>query len=157
VCVCVMGKVDRGKVAGKTDPADAVDELSGSGEPIAPEINHLSRQIIGAAIEVHRHLGPGLLESIYEQALVHELGLRGMIVQRQVPVTVHYKGLEIDGQRLDLLVEPGIVVELKTVDQLLPIHEAQLLSYLKSTGMRLGLLINFKSRLLKNGVRRIIN
>lgn len=124
---------------------------------ISGELDKASHGIIGAAIEVHRHLGPGLLESIYEAALVHELGLRGMTAHRQKPVSVQYKDLEITGQRLDLLVEPGVVVELKTVNELLPIHEAQLLSYLKSTGCRLGLLINFHARVLKHGIKRRVN
>jgi len=125
--------------------------------PIAPELDQVSNQVIGAAIEVHRILGPGLLESIYERALLHELKLRGLIARQQCPVAVKYKDLTIDGQRLDLLVEPGVVVELKTVDRLAPIHEAQLLSYLKSTGLRLGLLINFHADVLKRGLRRLVN
>ena len=124
---------------------------------IPPDINEASKRIIGAAIEVHRHLGPGLLEGIYERALVHELKLRGMEVKQQVCIPVTYKDLEIEGQRLDILVEPGIVVELKTVAAILPIHEAQVLSYLKSTGLRLGLLVNFHQETLVRGVRRIVN
>jgi GxxExxY protein len=121
------------------------------------ELDEASNRIIGAAIEVHRHLGPGLLESIYERALVHELRLRGMSVQQQVAVSVMYKDLALDGQRLDLLVDPGVIVEIKAVERLAPIHQAQLISYLKTTGMRLGLLINFNHRLLKNGIKRIVN
>lgn len=138
-------------------PGETVGELPESCKPIPKEIDEVSGRIIGAAIEVHRHLGPGLLESVYEQAIVYELQLRGLRVHRQMPVTVTYKELEISGQRLDLFVELGVIVELKTVDQFLPIHEAQLLSYLKSTGIRLGLLLNFKSPVLKDGIRRIVN
>lgn len=126
-------------------------------EAISRELDRASHGIIGAAIEVHRHLGPGLLESIYETALIHELGLRGMVVHTQKPVSVRYKNLAIAGQRLDLLVEPGVIVELKAVDELLPIHEAQLLSYLKSIGHRLGLLINFHAKVLKHGIKRRVN
>jgi len=125
--------------------------------PIPAELDDASKDIIGAAIEVHRHLGPGLMESIYEQALTYELELRGMVVHRQVPVAVMYKDISIEGQRLDILVEPGIIVELKAVERLLPLHEAQLISYLKSTGYRLGLLINFNHELLKHGIKRIVN
>ena len=123
---------------------------------ISAELNQASHKIIGAAIEVHRHLGPGLLESIYEQALVHELQLRGMGVQRQVPVSITYKDLTIGGQRLDLLVDPGIVVEIKAVEASKDIHTAQLMGYLKSTGHRLGLLINFNNPVLKTGIKRIV-
>ena len=136
---------------------EMVGELPESCRPIPDEVNEVSRRVIGAAIEVHRHLGPGLLESVYERALVYELGLRGLRVRQQMPVTVAYKDLKIEGQRLDLFVEPGVIVERKAVDRLLPIHEAQLLSYLKSTGTRLGLLLNFKSRVLKDGIKRIVN
>ena len=123
---------------------------------IPAELDEASHKIIGAAIEVHRHLGPGLLENIYEQALVHELHLRGMTVQRQVPVSIAYKDLDITGQRLDLLVDPGIIVELKAVETTKDIHSAQLLGYLKSTGLRLGLLINFNNLVLTKGIKRIV-
>lgn len=136
--------------------AEAVGELK-EPEPIPEELEGAARQIIGAAIEVHRHLGPGLLESVYERALIHELNLRGLTVKVQVPVTVTYKGLEITGQRLDLLVDPGVVVELKSVEKLLVLHERQLLSYLKSSGCRLGLLINFNTRMVRQGIRRVVN
>ncbi|MBT3200157.1 MAG: GxxExxY protein [Phycisphaerales bacterium] len=126
-------------------------------QSISEELNDVSGEIIGAAIEVHRHLGPGLLENIYERALVHELCLRGMTVQQQVPVSIAYKDLDIAGQRLDLIVEPGIVVELKAVEVVKKVHEAQLLGYLKSTGLRLGLLINFNNMVLTKGIKRIIN
>lgn len=120
--------------------------------------NALSQSIIGAAIEVHRHLGPGLLESIYEHCMLKELGLRGISVQHQRPLPVSYKGEVLDCEyRLDLLVDDAVVVELKTVKRLEPIHDAQLLSYLKLSGYRLGLLINFNVPVLKHGVKRIVN
>ena len=133
-----------------------VDSL---GEPAAipRELNEASEAIIGAAIEVHRHLGPGLLEGVYERALVHELESRGLVVQRQVLVTVTYKDIHIEGQRLDLLVAPGMIVEIKAVESLSRVHQAQLMSYLKSTGYRVGLLINFGQVLLKDGIKRIVN
>lgn len=125
--------------------------------PIPAELEAAGKEIIGAAIEVHRHLGPGLLESVYEHAFLHELALRGLSAQAQVPVTVAYKDIRISGQRLDVLVEPGVVVELKSIETLLPIHERQLVSYLKSTGKRLGYLINFNVAVLKQGLRRLVN
>ena len=124
---------------------------------IPRELNEASEAIIGAAIEVHRHLGPGLLEGVYERALVHELESRGLVVQRQVLVTVTYKDIQIEGQRLDLLVAPGVIVEIKAVEILSRVHQAQLMSYLKSTGYRAGLLINFGQLLLKDGIKRIVN
>jgi GxxExxY protein len=121
-------------------------------------INGLTEMIIGAAIEVHRQLGPGLLESAYEQCLCHELTLRSSNFQRQVPLPVSYKGILLDcGYRIDILVESLVVVELKTVDELHPIHEAQLLTYLKLLKAPVGLLINFQVPLLKDGLKRIAN
>ena len=125
-------------------------------EPIPAEVDRVGHEIIGAAIEVHRHLGPGFLESVYEKALVHEMRLRGLDVRQQVPVALLYKDLKIEGQRLDLLVDPGVIVEIKTVDRLLPIHQAQVISYLRTTGHRLGLLINFNCGILKRGIKRIV-
>jgi len=114
--------------------------------------------IIGAAIEVHRNLGPGLLESAYEECLCHELHLRGIDCKRQVPLPLLYKGLKLDcGYKIDLIVHDEVVLELKAVERLLPIHEAQLLTYLKLTGKRVGLLINFNVPLLTQGiVRRVL-
>src|SRR6185312_8776379 len=114
--------------------------------------------IIGAAIEVHRNLGPGLLESAYEECLCHELHLRGIDCKRQVPLPLLYKGLKLDcGYKIDLIVQDEVVLELKAVERLLPIHEAQLLTYLKLTGKRVGLLINFNVPLLTQGiVRRVL-
>jgi len=122
------------------------------------ELNEISGQVIGAAIEVHRELGPGLLESAYEVCLSHELQQRGVRVDQQVPVPVSYKGLHLEcGYRLDLLVENQVIVELKAVESLLPIHEAQLLTYLKLYQRRLGLLINFNVPVLKNGSKRLLH
>lgn len=120
--------------------------------------NELSGEIIGAAIEVHRILGPGLLESLYEEALVMELEERKVKVTRQVEVPVEYKGQRLKNLlRLDLLVEDLIVVEVKSVERILPVHEAQLLGYLRTTRKQLGLLFNFNSAVLSKSVRRIIN
>ena len=111
--------------------------------------------IIAAAIEVHRSLGPGLLESAYEECLCHELHLRGLSFQRQVDLPVSFKGLKLDcGYRLDLLVEDSVLVELKAVERLLPVHEPQLLTYLHLAHKPVGLLINFNVPLLKDGIRR---
>ena len=122
------------------------------------ENNTLSGEIIGAAIEVHRVLGPGLLESAYELALERELFLRGIDVERQKAVALEYKGKPLgDGFRIDLLVQQQVIVEIKAVDRLQSIHEAQLLTYLKLTGKHLGLLINFNEKTIKEGVKRIAN
>ena len=119
------------------------------------EQDPLTERIIGAAIEVHRTLGPGLLESIYEEALCHEFDLRGIRYEKQKPVDVIYKGKKIKGQRLDLVVEDKVVVELKAVREVPEIVTAQVLSYLKSTGLRVGLIINFGAERLVEGVKRI--
>jgi GxxExxY protein len=119
--------------------------------------NPLSREIIAAAIEVHRALGPGLLESAYEECLAHELSLRNLSFERQKPIPIVYKDLNIDaGFRLDFLVGNCVVIELKAVEKLLPIHDAQVLTYLKMTKTRLALLINFNVPLLRNGIKRIV-
>jgi GxxExxY protein len=120
------------------------------------EVDDLAHRVIGAAIEVHRHLGPGYLESVYEEALAVELCLQGIPFERQKPVTVNYKGHSVGQGRLDLLVGDCLIVELKTVDAFVPIHRAQVISYLKTTGLCLGLLINFKVQRLKDGVRRVV-
>ena len=121
-------------------------------------MNAITGEIIGAAIEIHKILGPGLLESAYEECLSHELGLRGIAFERQVLLPIEYKGIKLDcGYRLDLLVENHIIVELKTVNGIDPIHEAQLLTYLRLKHERLGLIINFYVPVLKNGVKRIVN
>ena len=123
------------------------------------ELNELSGIIIDAAIEVHRELGPGLLERVYEASLAKELRLRGIPSVRQLPQPVIYKGeeLEDEGYKIDLLVEDSIIVELKTVSELLPIHHAQLLTYLRLSEKKLGLLINFHVPLLKNGIKRLVH
>jgi GxxExxY protein len=114
--------------------------------------------IIGAAIEVHRHLGPGLLESAYEECLCHELHLKGMEFRRQVELPVIYKGLNLDcGYRIDLIVRDEVILELKAVEKLLPVHQAQLLTYMRMTAKRVGLLINFNvPRLTQGIVRRVL-
>ena len=115
----------------------------------------LTRQIIGAAIEVHRHLGPGLLQSVYEACLVHELAERGLVVDRQVELPVRYKNVSIDcDYRVDLIINDQVVVELKAVETVHPIHEAQLMTYLRLSGKQVGLLINFNVRLLRDGITR---
>jgi GxxExxY protein len=112
----------------------------------------LTERVIGAAIEVHRALGPGLLESAYEECLCHELHLRGIGFQRQMPLPVEYKGVKLDcGYRIDLLVEDAVVLEIKCVEHILPVHEAQLLTYLKMTGNRVGLILNFNVAVLARG------
>ena len=119
--------------------------------------NEITQQIIGAAIEVHRQLGPGLLESAYEECLCHELTIRKLNFERQKPIPLVYKETKLDcGYRLDVLVEGKIVVELKSTDGLGPIHEAIILTYLKLSGHKLGLLINFNVSLLKDGIKRFV-
>ncbi|HOF18522.1 MAG TPA: GxxExxY protein [Phycisphaerae bacterium] len=121
------------------------------------EINDITGAVIGAAIEVHRQLGPGLLESAYESCLHHELVHRGLKVERQKPLPVLYKTVRLDcGYRLDLVVEDCVIVELKSVERLEPIHKAQVLSYLKLSGCKVGLLINFNVEALVEGVQRVV-
>ncbi len=121
-------------------------------------LSDITEVIIGSAIRVHRELGPGLLESAYEPCLMYELVEEGLLVERQKPLPVIYKGVSLDcGYRLDLVIENKIVLELKAVEKILPVHEAQILSYLKLSGCRLGFLINFHVDVLKNGIRRIVN
>jgi GxxExxY protein len=118
-------------------------------------LNELTNAIIGAAMEVHRTLGPGLLESTYEMCLCRELNIRGIPFERQVPIPLEYKGVKLDcGYRADIIVDRSILVEIKAIDSLLSIHDAQLLSYLKLGGWKIGLLINFNVDLLKHGLRR---
>ncbi len=121
------------------------------------ELNDISYKIIGAAYEVHKHLGPGLLESTYEVCFASELNEAGLKVDIQKPLPVVYKNIKLDaGYRIDLLVENEIIIELKSVDEIAPIHEAQLLTYMKLSGKRLGLLINFNVKDLKKGIKRMI-
>ena len=124
----------------------------------ADELNAITESIIGAAIKVHRALGPGLLESAYEACLAFELAERGLEVEQQKPLPVVYREVRLDcGYRLDLLVERKVIVEIKSVDRLVSIHQAQILSYLKLSGLRIGLLINFNVKVLKDGIRRVAN
>lgn len=121
-------------------------------------LNGITEEVIGSAIAVHRALGPGLLESAYEACLAYELAERGLAIERQKALPVTYRGVHVDcGYRIDLLVEGLVVVELKAVEKLDPIHEAQLLSYLKLSGCRVGLLINFNVKMLKEGIHRMVN
>lgn len=122
------------------------------------ELNDLTEKIIGCAIKVHRTLGAGLLESTYEVCLVHELRKNGLIVESQVALPVYYDGIKLDaGYKLDVLVENKVIIELKAVERVLPIHEAQLLTYLKLANKKIGLLINFNVKVLKEGITRKIN
>lgn len=121
------------------------------------EINKITQIIIGCAIEVHRNLGPGLLESAYEECLAFELNKEGLKFRRQQPTPVVYKDIKLDcGYRIDILVEDSVVLELKVVDEFNPVHEAQMLTYTKFSNKRFGLLINFNVTVLKNGIRRFI-
>ncbi|HUJ21768.1 MAG TPA: GxxExxY protein [Bryobacteraceae bacterium] len=123
-----------------------------------PREDQVTDQIIGAAIELHRLLGPGLLESAYEECLCYELSLRGLGFQRQVSLPVTYKGVRLAcGYKMDLVVEDLVIVELKTVESLQRVHAAQLLSYLRLSGKSVGLLINFNAPILKSGLKRIVN
>ncbi len=122
------------------------------------QINELSSKIIGVAIEVHKALGPGLLESVYEECMCHEFSLRDLSFERQKPVTVAYKGKRLDcGYRLDIVVENAIILELKSCEKIEPIHKAQLLTYLKLSGLNLGLLLNFNVSVMRDGIVRIVN
>ena len=117
----------------------------------------LTEKIIGFAIGVHRHLGPGLLESAYEECLCYEIEQSGLSFRRQVALPIVYKAVRLDcGYRMDMVVQDQVIVELKTVERLLPIHEAQMLTYLKLSGIRIGLLLNFNTSVLKDGIRRML-
>jgi GxxExxY protein len=119
--------------------------------------NPISKEIIGAAIEVHRQLGPGLLESAYEECLAHEFTLRGILFERQKPLPVVYKGIKLDcGYRLDFLASESVIVELKAVEKLMPIHHAQTITYLKLSNCKLGLILNFNVRLMRTGIKRVV-
>jgi GxxExxY protein len=122
------------------------------------EINEITEKIIGAAIEVHRHLGPGLLESAYEECLCYELNQLGLRFQRQVHLPIRYKGILLEAaHRMDLVVEDAVVVEIKATEQMHSLHSAQLLTYLKSSQKSVGLLINFNVPALKDGIKRVVN
>ena len=126
-------------------------------EEIPERANLAAEIVVDSALTVHRALGPGLLESVYSVCLAHELRKRGVQVQRELPLPISYDGILLDaGLRLDMLVDDCVIVELKAVEQLLPVHHAQVLTYLKLTGHRLGLLINFNTPLIKDGIRRIV-
>ena len=121
-------------------------------------INILSEKIIGAAIEVHKNLGPGLLESIYEECLCFELSQIDLNIKRQLPLPIIYKNVKLDcGYKLDIIVEDAIILEIKAVENIMPVHEAQLLTYLKLINKKLGLLLNFNVPVLKEGIKRIVN
>jgi GxxExxY protein len=122
------------------------------------QLNKITEVVIGAAIQVHRTLGPGLLESAYESCLAYEIRKRGLAVEQQKPVPLVYEEVKLEcGYRMDLLVERSVVIEVKSVEALAPIHEAQVLSYLKLSGSRLALLINFNVTLLRDGIRRFVS
>lgn len=121
-------------------------------------INQLSSKIIGAAIEVHKCLGPGLLESAYEECLCHELNIQGLSFEKQKALSIDYKGKKLDcGYRLDIVVENTIIIELKSCEKIEPIHKAQLLTYLKLSGLNLGIILNFNVPVLKDGIVRIVH
>lgn len=126
-------------------------------EKVTERVEQLSHLVIGAALKVHKELGPGLIESVYERCLCYELQKVGLVYERQMAVPVVYDGMKLDADlRLDIWVEKSLVIEVKAVEATLPIHQAQLMTYLKLTGNRLGLLINFNVPLLKNGIKRVI-
>ena len=131
------------------------DEMNQEKEP-SIQVDSIAHEVIGAALEVHKALGPGFLESVYEHALCVELKFRGIPFTTQKPLPILYKGEPVGEGKLDLMVRDSLIVELKTVDSLLPIHTAQLISYLKATGLQLGLLINLNVPVLKDGIKRII-
>ena len=120
--------------------------------------NEVAKEIVDAAYHVHRKIGPGLLESVYEVILAHELKRRWLKVERQIPVAIVYDGIKFDeGFRADLIVEGKVIVELKSVEKVIPVHKKQLLTYLRLTDKKLGLLINFGSELIRNGISRVVN
>jgi GxxExxY protein len=122
------------------------------------ELNDISGKIIELAINVHRELGPGMLEGAYEACLKFELERSGFRTETQIKLPINYQGMKLDaGYRIDMLVEESVIVELKAIDRLMPVHEAQLLSYLRMSDLRLGLLINFNHKLLRDGIRRVVN
>lgn len=127
-------------------------------EGVMKKINDITEKIIGAAMAVHRELGSGLLESAYEACLAYEIAKSGLSVERQKELPVKYRNVKLDcGYRIDLLIEDKVIIEIKAIDKLAPIHTAQLLSYLKLSGCKVGLLINFNVKVLKDGIRRLIN
>jgi len=126
--------------------------------PVAERLNAITEKVIGCAIEVHKGLGPGLLESAYEKCLCYELSQTGLQFERQVPLPIVYKGVNLDcGYKLDIIVEDMVILELKAVERIIAIHEAQLLSYLKMLDKRIGLILNFHTPVMKSGIKRIVN
>jgi GxxExxY protein len=125
-------------------------------EPIPEAVENVATGVIGAAIEVHKHLGPGFLERIYHEALCFELDVRHLAFERECSVVVKYKGMPITGQRIDLIVNRCVIVELKAAVRVDPVHEAKLISYLRTAGLRLGLLLNFNARTMKEGLKRVV-
>jgi GxxExxY protein len=141
----------------KSKPESA-EGAEGRSVPRHLGLDGLTESIIGAAIEVHRQTGPGLMESVYEECLCYELSHRGLRFQRQVHLPIQYKGIKLDcGYKIDILVEDAIILELKAVEALLPVHSAQLLTYLKLSGKQVGLLLNFNEPVLKKGLKRLVN
>ncbi len=131
--------------------------MMGFGETTDPNVEAVAKQIVDASLQVHRNLGPGLLESVYETCLAYELQKRNLTVRRQIEIPIIYDGQTLDADlRLDLLVEDCVIVECKSVERMLPVFEAQALTYLKLTGNRLALLINFNVPLIKDGIKRIV-
>jgi GxxExxY protein len=125
---------------------------------IPPEIERLATLAVDAAFAVHTELGPGLLESAYQACFVHELGLRGVAYQKELPVPLNYKGIRIEvGFRADVVIEQNLLIELKAVEQVLPIHKAQVITYLKLMHLPLGLMFNFNEVLIKHGIQRVLN
>jgi GxxExxY protein len=121
-------------------------------------LNHITGQVVDASVKIHKSLGPGLLESVYERCLLHELGLRGLCARRQQPFPVIYDGVRMDiGFRADLLVENDVILEIKSVEATAPVHRQQLLTYLRVTNLRLGLLLNFGAKTMREGITRIVN
>ncbi len=121
-------------------------------------LNKITETIIGVAINVHRELGPGLLESAYETCMVYDLLQTGLKIEQQKPLPIIYRGVKLEcGYRLDLMIENEVIVEIKSIEKLLPIHQAQLMSYLKLSNCNVGLLINFNVKILKNGIQRVVN
>ena len=153
--VCVIWEKAHGIMIEDTEGREYIDVSS---QLINANLGHGRKEIIGAAIEVHKVLGPGLLESAYEECLCRELILKNLFYQRQVPVPVDYKGVRLEcGYQLDVLVENKVVIEIKSLENLMPVHKKQLLTYLRLLDKRLGLLINFNVPVLKNGVKRVVN
>ena len=138
-----------------SEPPRRQDAKSAKREP-DHTLDDLARGVIGAAIEVHRHLGPGYLESVYQEALAVELRLRSIPFEPQKPIAIDYKGKQVGEGRLDFLIDGRLITELKAVDTIAPIHKAQVISYLKAMDLQLGLLINFNTTLLKDGIQRIV-